>query len=125
MSIPKNDTAMQQTSSDTIVLHLSQDVDQGRAQFIASVDGKGLGAAQYVTAQHDLHQGQDFAFKGSFGAGPHDLAITFLREGCAGKADIGRDLFGQGIEYDGHHYAAVATVHSGNTVHFELRPSIA
>ena len=65
---------------DKLVLYLSEDAWAGDAQFTVSVDGKTLDTAEAVTALHASGASQDFAFTGSFGAGPHDVGVSFLND---------------------------------------------
>ena len=73
-------TAPTPITTDTLALNLSEDAYQGDAQFIVSVDGKQLGAAQSVTAQHGAGASQAFTFTGQFGPGAHSLAVSFTND---------------------------------------------
>lgn len=106
---------------DTLVLHLSEDAWNGDAQFIASVDGNGLGVAQSVTASHSLGQSQDFTFTGQFGPGTHDLAVSFINDASGGTPDTDRNLYVDSVDFNGTHYgAAMAALYSNETVHFQI-----
>ncbi|MDQ2742223.1 MAG: hypothetical protein M3Z66_07975 [Chloroflexota bacterium] len=108
-------------AADTLVLQLSEDMFQGNAEFIASVDGKGLGAAQPVTALQNAGQSEDFTFKGDFGPGVHDLAVTFLNDAYGGTPTTDRNLYVNGVDLDGAHYAsATASLYSAGTMHFQI-----
>ena len=87
---------------DQLVAYLSESTAPGNAQFIVSVDGKQLGAAQTVTASQPASQAETFSFSGSFGPGSHTIAIDF--SGDTGTA--AQNLYVRGIDYDGQHYAA-------------------
>ena len=109
-------------TTSTLVLHLSEDAYLGDAQFVASVDGNALGAAQSVTALHGLGKLQDFTFTGvsggSFGAGPHDLAIAFTNDAWGGTLDTDRNLYVGGVDLNGAHLAnATGTLFSNGAVH--------
>ena len=109
------------SANDTLVLHLSEDMWQGDAQFVASVDGKSLGPAQSVTALHSAGKTQDFTFQGSFGPGNHDLAVSFLNDAWGGTAATDRNLYVNGATLDGTSYpAAAATLFITSTVHFQI-----
>jgi len=109
------------SATDTLVLHLSEDAWMGNAQFIASVDGQQLGAAQSVTALHSLGQTADFTFTGQFGAGPHDLAVTFLNDAWAGTPSTDRNLYVNSIDLDGTHIgSATAALYMSGTVHLQI-----
>jgi len=87
-------------TTDTLALNLSEDAFQGDAQFIVSVDGKSLGAAQSVTAQHGAGASQAFTFTGQFGLGAHNLAVTFTNDlWNPGVGD--RNLYVNGATFDG------------------------
>ena len=106
---------------DTLVLSLSEDAWMGDAQFIASVDGKQLGGAQSVTALHSLGNTESFTFNGQFGAGPHDLAVTFLNDAWGGAPSTDRNLYVVGVKLDGTSYSsATAALYTGSTVHLQI-----
>ncbi len=108
-------------TSDTLVLTLSEDAWQGDAQFTATVDGKSLGAAQSVTASHGQGQTQAFTFTGSFGAGAHDLALSFTNDAWGGTAATDRNLYVNSVSLDGTTYASATTpLYSSGTVHFQV-----
>ena len=108
-------------SPDTLVLHLSEDAWQGDAQFVASVDGKPLGAAQAVTALHGTGGGEAFSFTGNFGAGAHDLAVTFLNDAYGGTPATDRNLYVNSATLDGSQQANVTGVlYSSGTTHFQV-----
>ena len=112
-------TTTTSSPGDTLVLHFSEDAWNGDAQFIASVDGNGLGAAQSVTALHGLGQSQDFAFKDQFGSGQHDLKISFINDAYGGTPDTDRNLYVDSVDFNGTHYAAAtAPLYSNGTVQF-------
>ncbi|MGI4942676.1 MAG: carbohydrate-binding domain-containing protein, partial [Janthinobacterium lividum] len=87
-------------TTDTLTLNLSEDAFQGDAQFIVSVDGKALGAAQSVTAQNGAGASQAFTFTGQFGPGAHNLAVSFTNDlWNPGVGD--RNLYVKGATFDG------------------------
>ena len=105
---------------DQLVAYLSESIAPGNAQFIVSVDGKQLGAAQTVTASQPAGQAETFSFSGSFGPGSHTIAIDF--SGDTGTA--AQNLFVGGLDYDGQHYAAdTATLSKGGVSTFSVFPS--
>jgi hypothetical protein len=85
----------------TLVLHLSEDAWSGDAQFTVSVDGTQVGGVQSVTALHGAGQSQDLALSGSFAAGAHAVAITFLNDAWGGDASSDRNLYVDGITLGG------------------------
>ena len=109
------------TPIDTLVLHLSEDAWMGDAQFIVSVDGQQLGGAQSVTALHSQNSAENLTFTGQFGAGPHDLAVTFLNDAWGGSPSTDRNLYVDGVELDGTRYpAATAALYTNSTVHLQI-----
>ena len=116
-----SNVSLDPTNKDTLVLRLSEDMFKGHAQFTASVDGKGLGAPQLVTALHNLGQTQAFAFTSDFGTGAHDLAVTFLNDAYEGSSATDRNLFVDSVELNGKHFAGVAaSLYSAGTWHFQF-----
>jgi predicted Zn-dependent protease len=114
LPIPLDDT-------EVLVLHFSEDNWAGDAQFLASVDSQPLGNPETVTALHSLGQDQAFTFTGMFGAGTHDLAISFINDAWGGTADTDRNLFLLSIDYNGTPYAQdTASLYSNGTVHFQI-----
>ena len=108
---------------DTLVLNLSEDAYAGNAQFLVAVDGNTLGGAQAVTASHAAGQTQAFTFMGSFGAGLHDLAVSFINDAYGGPGQD-RNLYVASANLDGTHYAsASAPLWSNGTVHFQIGTS--
>ncbi|WP_428492531.1 carbohydrate-binding domain-containing protein [Rhodopila sp.] len=87
--------------TDTLVLNLSEDAYLGNAQFTVTVDGKQVGGAETLTALHEEGQTQDFTFTGSFGAGPHTVALDFLNDAYAGTPQTDRNLYVNSITLDG------------------------
>ncbi len=107
--------------TDTITLNLSEDAWLGDAQFLVSLDGQQLGGAQTVTALHGLGQDQAFTFQGAFGIGAHDLAISFINDAWGGTADTDRNLYVDGVGYDGTTLAqGGAALYSNGTVHVSV-----
>jgi len=104
---------------DKLVLHLSEDAWAGDAQFTVSVDGKTLDTAEAVTVLHASGTSQDFAFTGSFGAGPHDVGVSFLNDAWGGTAATDRNLYVNSTSFDGHSYAGAALLSNG-TAHFTV-----
>jgi hypothetical protein len=81
------------------VVRLSEDAYQGDAQFTVSVDGKPLGAAQTVTAQHGSGS-QAFNFAPSLTPGTHQVSIAFVNDlWNPGVGD--RNLYVEGITLGG------------------------
>ena len=89
------------SGSDTLVLNVSEDAYQGNAQFTVSVDGKQLGGTFTATALHAAAASQNFTFKGDFGTGAHAVAVNFLNDAWGGTAATDRNLYVNGVTYNG------------------------
>ena len=88
-----------QAMPDTLVLHLSD--KGGPMSFIATIDGKTLGAAQAVTVAHVGTNTEAFTFTGNFGAGMHRLGIEAVAGGkAAGSVFVGSVTY-DGVSYSG------------------------
>lgn len=110
---------VQNSPIDMVTLYLSEDNWYGDAQFVVSVDGQQLGDAQSVTASHGSGQNQAFNFQGSFGAGAHDVAISFINDAWGGTPDTDRNLYVDRIDFNGTAVASgSAALYSNGTAHF-------
>ena len=78
---------------DRITLNVSEDAWKGDAKFTVSVDGKQVGGTLTATASHAAGQQQAFTLFGSFGAGPHDVAVNFTNDAYGGTSDTDRNLY--------------------------------
>jgi parallel beta-helix repeat protein len=108
-------------TSDSFVVHLSEDAYLGDAQFTFSVDGVQVGGIQSVSAIHSAGASQAFTFSGSFGSGTHVAAVTFLNDAYGGTASTDRNLYVDAIEYDGTSVAsAKALLASAGTSRFNV-----
>jgi hypothetical protein len=89
------------TGQDTILLGVSEDAYLGDAMFTVAVDGVQQGGIQTTQASRALGQSQHFAIAGTFGAGPHALAVTFLNDAYGGAAQLDRNLYVTSLSYNG------------------------
>jgi Ca2+-binding RTX toxin-like protein len=80
---------------------MSEDAYKGDAKFTVSIDGKRLGGTFTTTASHGSQASQSFTFKGDFGSGPHTVAVKFLNDAWGGTAATDRNLYVDGISYNG------------------------
>ena len=104
--------------ADTLTLNVSEDAWQGDAQFIVSVDGKQVGGVTTVTALHANGQNQDFTFRDFWGAGPHNIGVTFLNDAYGGTAQTDRNLYVNGAALNGHANAENLVLLSSGTQSF-------
>jgi hypothetical protein len=93
---------------DTLILHLSEDAWGGDAQFTLDVDGARIAGPTSVTVSHSSGNAQDFTYQGGFGAGPHTVAVHFINDAWGGTAATDRNLYVEGIDFNGQHYAGTA-----------------
>ncbi len=78
----------------------------GDARFEMFVDGKQQGGVFNAAASHKAGADQLYTIKGSFGAGPHTVAVQFLNDAWnPGSPDaqgsVDRNLYVDGASYDG------------------------
>ena len=93
---------------DTLALSVAEDAYLGDAQFTISVDGVQQGGVQTATASNAAGQTQAFDVEGSFGAGPHTVAVNFLNDAYGGSASTDRNLYVTGASIDGQSVAGAA-----------------
>jgi hypothetical protein len=110
------------SGADTLTVVLSEDAYQGDAHASIAIDGTVLTATPItVTALHGAGASEAFTFKGNFGVGPHDLAISFLNDAYGGTPSMDRNLYVNGATYDGAQVPqAAATLYTNSTVHFPM-----
>ena len=90
------------------------------------VDGRRIGGPYEVTALHGEGQSQDITIRGNFGAGAHEIAITYLNDGNAGAyydaAQGGfvndRNIFVSGLSLNGAEYGIDAVVSNTAAIGF-------
>jgi hypothetical protein len=88
------------SGADTLVLQVSEDAWQGDAQFAVTVDGAQQGAFT-ATASHAAGAVQAISLTGGWGAGAHSVGVAFLNDAYGGTAATDRNLYVNGISYDG------------------------
>lgn len=109
---------------DTLVLTLAEDAYQGDAQASIAIDGKTLAQPITVTALKSAGQSETFTFKGTFGAGAHDLAVSFLNDTYRGTPATDRNLYVNGASYNGFSpRPEAATLYSAGTTRFTIPPA--
>ncbi len=107
--------------SDTIVLDMSEDAWLGDAQFTVSVDGQQVGGTYTATASHSQGQTQAFTLQGSFGAGAHDLAVSFINDAYGGSPSTDRNLYVDRVSFDGTTVSnGSAALYTNSTAHFQV-----
>lgn len=98
---PKTGAVVLGLGSDVVAIKVSEDAWQGNAQFILSVDGTQIGGTQTATASHAAGQDQIFDVEGNFSLGKHAIAIDFLNDAYGGTASTDRNLYVDGVSYNG------------------------
>ncbi len=88
------------SGSDSLVLHVAETADQGDAQFTVSVDGTQIGGIETATLPGAI---EDFTFLGNWGSGQHSVVVNLVNG--QGDAGVSRNLFVEGMSYDGAAYA--------------------
>ncbi len=89
------------SGSDTLVLRISQDAYQGSAQYTVKVDGAQIGGTQTAVAWHSSGQSDTLTVKGDWASGGHSVAVEFLNDAWGGTATTDRNLYVDGMTYDG------------------------
>jgi hypothetical protein len=110
---------------DTLVLHLSEDAYNSDAQFAVLVDGKQVGGPTSVTTLHSSGTFQDFTFNGDFGAGPHTVEVDFLNDAYGGSSSTDRNLYVEGITYDGTSYSGQGAANNAQNGQPDADPNAA
>lgn len=86
---------------DTVSLRVSEDAWRGDARFTVAVDGKQIGGILTATASHALGHTQEVHVRGAFGPGAHTVRMTFLNDAWGGTAATDRNLYLDGLSYNG------------------------
>jgi hypothetical protein len=109
------------SGTDSIVLNIAQDAYNGDAQYVVLVDGKQVGGTLTAHGSHGLGQYDPLTVKGSWAAGDHTLTVKFLNDAYGGTAATDRNLYVEGITYDGKAVAGGASaLMSAGTADFTL-----
>ncbi|MBV8094557.1 MAG: right-handed parallel beta-helix repeat-containing protein [Acetobacteraceae bacterium] len=90
---------------DTLVLKLSEDAYQGDADFVVSIDGNPVtGVLSTDGALASDGASRTVTLHGRFGAGPHDVGVTFVNDCWGGDPSHDRNLYVDSVEYDGNSF---------------------
>ena len=113
------------SGSDTLVLTLAEDAYKGNVRANIAIDGKTLNAKPItVTALRNAGQSETFTFKGTFGPGAHDLAVSFLNDAYGGTPTTDRNLYVNGVSYDGiSSRPGSAALETAGTTRFTIPPA--
>ena len=112
------------SGTDTLVLKISQDAYQGDAQYTVKLDGVQVGGTLTASASHTLGQSDTVTLKGNWGAAAHKVEVNFLNDAWGGSADLDRNLYVDGITYDGQALTSgAASLERNGPVEFTVSPS--
>jgi Ca-dependent carbohydrate-binding module xylan-binding len=112
------------SQDDTLVLHLSEDAHRGDAQFIAKLDGNGLGSPASVTASHSAGQDQTFTFDlGLLADGAHTIGVDFLNDAHGRTAQDNRNLYVNSVYVDGTQVGGATPLYTNAEVLFHFSVS--
>ena len=107
---------------DTLVINVSEDAWEGDAQFTVSVDGTPIGGVQTVTTLHSSGETHADTLTGTFGVGPHSVAISFINDAYGGTPTTDRNLYVQSVGIDGNKSTnPPATLLSNGTATFNVQ----
>jgi hypothetical protein len=106
------------TTTDTLILKISEDAYQGNAQYTIDVNGVQVGGTRTATASHSAGQSTVVTLTGNYGADP-TVVVTFLNDAWGG-AGLDRNLYVDGITYDGVVQTASAPLYSNGAQGFAL-----
>jgi Ca2+-binding RTX toxin-like protein len=109
------------SGSDQMVIKLSEDAYNGDAQYTVKVDGTQVGGTFTASALHG--SGDDtLTLSGSWGTGAHTVTVNFLNDAWGGTATTDRNLYVDGISYNGH-AASGGNLLSAGPVNFGIAAS--
>jgi hypothetical protein len=113
------------TGPDSLVLNMAEDAYQGDAQFTVSMDGVQLGGTFTTTASQSAGVKQNFIFNGNWAAGAHTVTVTFLNDAYGGSASTDRNLYVDGVTYDGVNTGQSAALYSNGSKSFVINDATA
>ncbi len=122
------DSFVLKISEDAFINHDSVSDAAGDARFEVFVDGKQQGGVFNAAASHKAGADQLYTIKGSFGAGPHTVAVQFLNDAWnPGSPDaqgsVDRNLYVDGLSYDGTDAHQTASMMRSSTSSFAIPAS--
>lgn len=103
----------------TLVLWLSADVYQGNPQFNVSMDGIAIGTG-IVSTLHSTGKSQLFTYTGAWATGTHTVTITFFGDAYGGTPALDKNLYVDGMDYNGAHFPKTAALMSNGTSVFTV-----
>ena len=108
----------------TLALRVSEDAWNGHAEFAVLVDGKQVGGTYAASASHAAGRTTDVLLAG-IAPGAHKVEVRFLNDDWGGTAATDRNLYVEGVTYDGTYKGIGAALMSGTDVAtFDVRPAV-
>lgn len=102
-------------------LRVSEDAYQGDAQYTVTVDGTQVGDAQTATAVHGAGQTQLVTVAGQYVPGPHAVQVGLVNN--LGGTDGSRNLYVDGMTFNGVSAGATASLTANGTALFTTAPT--
>jgi hypothetical protein len=106
-------------AADTLSLKISEDYYLANAQYTVTVNGVQIGGVYTATASHSAGADNVLTLQGDFGSNP-TVAVNFLNDAYAGTASTDRNLYVDGITYNGVTQTASAALLSSGPKSFAL-----
>ncbi len=91
-------------------MRISQDAWEGDAQYIVKVDGVQAGGVFTARALHRAGETDAVTLNGGWGAGAHTVTVDFLNDAYSGTAETDRNLYVDGIAFNGVDHSGLARV---------------
>ena len=89
------------SGKDQLQLAIGEDAWQGDAQYTVSVDGQQVGGTLTAHGAQGAKQADLVDVYGNWGAGNHQVIVNFLNDAYGGTSSTDRNLYVDGITYDG------------------------
>ncbi len=100
---------------DTLILWTTENAYNGDAQYTIKVDGVQVGGIQTAIAWDGAGKGADMVtVHGSWGGGGHVVTLTFLNDAYGGTPAQDRNLYIDGVQYDGNWVPGGALLSNGS-----------
>lgn len=109
------------SGNDKVTITLSEDAYAGDAQVSVMVDGVTYGGVETITALHNKGESQTINISGNWGAGQHNVAVSFLNDAWGGSYLFDRNAYVGSVAYNGSAIlAGTASLYSNATASFTV-----
>lgn len=98
------------TGKQVLTLSVSEDAYKGDARYTVTVDGRVVAADLTATAWHSAGEAQTITIQGDFGAGPHQVGVSFTNDAYGGTSALDRNLYLNSVKFDGVEMLTSGTV---------------